>query len=99
MVYVAAVILFLQGRSKEIQYITVNEQYLFKVNFSDVKISLTKRNFYMSLRSTPVCSLLKMVYVANILLLQGHSKQIRYITVSGRYLFKVIFGNVKISVM
>ncbi len=35
-----------------------------KVNFSNVYISLTWRNFYMSLRSAAVCSLLKMLYVA-----------------------------------
>ncbi len=43
----------------------------------------------MSLRSTSVCSLLKLVYVAVILSLQGRKKEIHYITLNGRFLFKV----------
>ncbi len=73
--------IFLEGRSKEIWYITVNKRYLLEVNFRNVKISLTKRNFYMSLRSTPVCcSLVKMTYVAAILSLQDRTKEIQYNT-------------------
>ncbi len=38
------------------------------------------------------------IYVAVILFLQACSKEIRYITVIGRHLFKVNFSSVKISV-
>ncbi len=43
----------------------------------------------MLLRSTPVCSLLKMVCVVVILSLEGRTKQIPYITLDGRFLFNV----------
>ncbi len=51
----------------------------------------------MLLRSTPVCSLWKMVYVAVILYLQGRTKEIRYITVNGLYLLEVNFSHVNMS--
>jgi hypothetical protein len=50
----------------------------------------------MSLRSTPVCSLSKLGYVAVIFFLQGRSKEIRYITVNGRYLLEENFSNANI---
>ncbi len=87
-VYVA-VILFWQGYSKQMWYITVNGRYLLEVWFSSVNTSLTQRNFYMSLRSTPVCSVLKMVYVVVKFSLQGRTKEIRDISLNGT--FKGIF--------
>ncbi len=61
------------------------------------KYSLIATNLHMLTCVTPACSLMKIVYVAVILLLQGRSKEIQNITVNGRYLFKVNFSNVKIS--
>jgi hypothetical protein len=41
----------------------------------------------MSLGSTPVCSLLKMLYVAIIHYLQERTKEIRYITLNRIYFY------------
>ncbi len=88
------VILFLQGRSKEIRYTTVPGQYALEVNFGNVNTALTRRNLYRPLRSTPVCcSPLENCYT----FLQGRTKEIRHITFNGRYWLEVNFSNVVIS--
>ncbi len=48
----------------------------------------------MSLKFTPVGSLLKMVYVAAIRSLQGQAKEIRYIMVNGQNLLEAKFSYV-----
>ncbi len=63
---------------------------------SNVKISLTKFLYVLKIHSSifPIENRICSCYIPS---LQGRSKEMRYITVNGRYLFKVNFSNVKIS--